>query len=257
MKINHIVTGDGPCIVLLHGLMENLHIWDALTKQLSEYFKVVQIDLPGHGETPVVGDVHTMDFMAQCVNAVLEAYQIEECVMAGHSMGGYVTAAFAKMYPQKIKGICFFHSNVLEDTEAAKCQRERVASLIMNDKLNFIATFIPDLFTAENQEKFKNEIENLVSTAQQMDPKGIAAAQLGMKERAGSLDLMMKIEVPVLFIIGKQDPRISLNAMMAQAMLPKHSEVLLLDGVAHMGFIEARQRTFDMVESFADRCFSI
>lgn len=256
MKINHIITGDGPCVVLLHGLMENLHIWDELAKRLSEYFKVVQIDLPGHGETPVVGEVHPMDFMARCVNAVLEAYQIDDCVMVGHSMGGYVTAAFAKMYPEKTRGICFFHSNVLEDSEEAKLNRERAAALIMNDKLQFVASFIPDLFTKENQEKYKSEMEQMVQNAQKMDPKGIAAAQLGMKDRSASLDLLAETNVPVLFIIGKQDPRMSLDKMLAQAALPKHSEVLLLDGVGHMGFIEAKQKTFDMVESFADRCFN-
>lgn len=256
MKINHIITGKGPCVVLLHGFMGDLHIWDELGTQLSEYFKVVQIDLPGHGETPVVGEVHSMEFMAQCVNAVLEAYQIDDCVLVGHSMGGYVAAAFAKLYSKKVRGLCFFHSNALADTEEAKKNRERAIALILNNKLNFVATFISELFTPENQKKYQSEIATLIEAAQKMDPQGIAAAQRGMKERNGSLDLLATIDVPVLFIIGKQDPRMSLDKMMAQAVLPKHSEVLLLDDVGHMGFIEAKQKTFDVVETFSDRCFS-
>lgn len=256
MNINHSVKGNGPCVVFLHGLMENLHIWDDFSERLSDYFKVICIDLPGHGETPVVDEVHTMQFMAECVDAVLKAYAIKECVIVGHSMGGYVMATFAKMFPEKLKGICFFHSHVLEDSDEVKRNRERTAALIMNDKLKFIATFIPDLFTSENQKIYADEIAKMVEMAQTMDSRGIAAAQLGMKERSGSLDMLTEIAVPVLFIIGKQDPRISLDKMMAQAMLPKHSEILLLNNVGHVGFIEAKQKTFDTIESFADRCFS-
>lgn len=257
MKINHNIVGEGPCIVLLHGLMENLHIWDSLAEQLSSYFKVIQIDLPGHGDTPVVGEAHPMDFMAQCVNAVIEAYEIKECVMVGHSMGGYVTAAFASMFPEKLRGFCFFHSHVLDDADDVKQRRERIAELVINgNAASFIATFIPDLFAPENREKYKEEIDVLINSAKKMDPKGIATAQLGMRDRLSSLELLVNTNVPVLFIIGKQDPRISLDKMMAQATLPKHSEVLLLEGVGHMGFIEAKQKTNDVIESFADRCFS-
>lgn len=255
-KINYSISGTGPAVVLLHGLMEELHVWDDFAQQLSEYFQVVCIDLPGHGESSIFGEIHTMSLMAECVNAVLEANEIDDCVMAGHSMGGYVTAAFSKMYPEKIRGMCFLNSQVQAETEESRQNRDRAVAAIMNDKGSFIAGFIRNLFTQENRERHKDEIDRLVERARQMNPEAIAAAQLGMKERESGITMLIEAPVPVLFIAGKHDPVIPIDKVMAQAILPKHSEVLILGNAAHMALIEAKQEVMDMIESFADRCFS-
>ncbi|MDR0364717.1 MAG: alpha/beta fold hydrolase, partial [Bacteroidales bacterium] len=227
-KINYSIAGNGPCVVLLHGLMEDLHIWDDFSKCLSEYYKVICVDLPGHGESDIFGNVHTMDFMAQCVNAVLENHQISECVMVGHSMGGYVTTAFAQMFSEKLKGICFFNSHAQAETEEGKKNRDRAAAAILKSKSELIASFIRDLFTKENREKYREEINALIDRAKNMKPEAIAAAQRGMKERESGLSTLIEIKAPVLFIAGKQDPVIAIDKVMAQAHLPDHSELLIL-----------------------------
>ena len=89
-------SSNGPCIVLLHGFLESLCIWDEFVNELSKDFKVLTIDLPGHGKTENFSEVHTMEFMAETVKAVLEHLKIEKCVLIGHSMGGYVRLLLLK-----------------------------------------------------------------------------------------------------------------------------------------------------------------
>ena len=74
-----------------------------------------------------------------------------------------------------------------------------------------------------------------------------------MKERTGSLDLLINTNLPVLFIAGKDDARIPIQNIMAQAILPSHSEMLILGGVGHMGFVEAEKETLGMIEGFVRR----
>ena len=254
---NHIISfkdeGHGNTIVLLHGFMESLQIWDDFTDVLSKSFRVVRVDLPGHGKTPVMDEVHSMALMAETVKTVLDALNISKCVMTGHSMGGYVTLEFAKQFPELLAGFCLFHSHAGADSEEAKENRRRTINIVKLNRSGFIQQFIPELFAKSNIVKFAGEIQNLQNQSANTSAEGIIAALEGMKERPGSINLLATTKVPVLFIAGKEDSRIPVQNIMAQAILPSYSEVQILGGVGHMGFVEAKEETLGMVEGFAGR----
>jgi len=69
--------------------------------------------------------------------------------------------------------------------------------------------------------------------------------------------LLTQIKVPVLFVLGKSDSRMPVVKIMAQAGLPAHAEILMLQGVGHMGFLEAPLIVRHALRSFAERCFLI
>jgi len=254
---NHPISfndvGSGPTIVLLHGFMESLKIWEDFSRQFSKSFRVVSIDLPGHGETPVMEEVHSMEFMAKTVKHVLDELNISKCVMVGHSMGGYVTLQFAKQFPELLAGFCLFHSQAGADNDQAKENRRRTINIVKLNKVGFIQQFIPELFSPSNIDRFRGEIKVLQQQASTISAEGIIAALEGMKVRAGSLNLLATTNLPVLFIAGKEDSKIPIQTIMAQALLPAHAEVLILGEVGHMGFYEAKKETLGIVEGFAKR----
>ncbi|MFP4471946.1 MAG: alpha/beta fold hydrolase, partial [Bacteroidales bacterium] len=104
-KIHFKDEGEGPVLVLLHGFLESLHIWDDFAAELTGSFRVVRIDLPGHGQTEVIDGKSGMTLMAKAVKAVLDELAIAECVMIGHSMGGYVTLEFALQFGGMLRGL--------------------------------------------------------------------------------------------------------------------------------------------------------
>ena len=256
-KIYYRVDGKGPCLVLLHGFLENQNIWNHYAAQLSKQLKVVTLDLPGHGQSDNVAEVHSMELMADIVKELLDALQIKENVIIGHSMGGYVALAFAEKYAQQTKGFGVFHSHALADTTEGKINRGRAIQVVKDNHKNFISNFIPDLFTPENQERYTQEIKNLQAESKLMEKEGIIAALNGMRERTDKTKLLKNTKVPVLFIIGKKDPRTPMSIMNEQISLPEHSEVLILEHVAHMGFIEASKTCLSFINSFTIRCFNI
>src|SRR5690606_33729582 len=101
IAINYTDQGKGTAVVLLHGFLENLHMWDSLKNELSRKYRVIAIDLLGHGKTDCLGYIHSMEDNADCVHAVLSELRIRKAVLAGHSMGGYIALAFAELYPDK------------------------------------------------------------------------------------------------------------------------------------------------------------
>jgi pimeloyl-ACP methyl ester carboxylesterase len=251
--LHYQVSGQGNTLVLLHGFLESLSIWDDFAGQLSSQFRVIRIDLPGHGKTPVLDQIHTMELMAAAVKAILDGNDVERCAMIGHSMGGYVTLEFARHYPEMLSGIGLFHSHAGADTQEARENRLRTIEVVKLNRTGFIKQFIPDLFAENSLEKHHAGIEKIWEIASSMSAQGIIAALHGMKDRSGKLDLLLNTNIPVLFIAGKEDPRIPVQNILAQAILPKHCEVLVLGEVGHMGFIEAKQKTLQMVSGFATK----
>lgn len=245
--------GNGFPVVFLHGFLESSAIWDDFANELSTYFRVICPDLPGFGKSPVLKDVHTMELMAESVKAVLDHLNIGKCIMVGHSMGGYTALEFAHHFGEMLNGFVLFHSQALSDSEEAKENRRRAINIVKLNRAGFIHQFIPDLFTPENARTFPPEIETLMSLAAETSGEAIIAALEGMKQRRNNIGLLTTTHLPVLFIAGKHDSRIPVQNIMAQALLPTHSEVLILGNTGHMGFIEARTETLGMIKSFCER----
>ncbi len=242
--------GKGNPLVLIHGFLESMLMWDDFARELSKEFRVIRIDLPGYGQSELVEEVHTMKLFADSVKAVLDHLSVKNCVMVGHSMGGYVTLEFVKNYPEMVKGFGLFHSHASADTMEAKENRRRTINIIKLNRTGFIKQFIPDLFAEDNVVKYSNEIDLLINDSLKISSGSIIASLEGMKQRDGKIDLLLKTKKPVLFIAGKEDTRIPVQKIMAQAILPHHSEILIMGNVGHMGYIEAKTDTIEMIKCF-------
>jgi pimeloyl-ACP methyl ester carboxylesterase len=256
-KIHYTVEGKHKqnTVVLLHGFTESLDIWDDFSAELSVDFKVICVDLPGHGSSECIGESHSMELMADIVKAILDKEFIEECVMIGHSMGGYVTLAFAEKYSSMMKGLGLFHSSALPDTPEGKKNRAKAIEAIEKNHTGFVMSFIPDLFAAGNRESLKDEINVLVERAEKMSKKAIIASQKGMMERKDRRDVLSNADYPVLFIAGKQDTRVPYEKVIEQITLPKDTIALLLHDIAHMGYLESRDKTLYAVKCFIEGAF--
>ncbi len=253
--ISYTAQGQGPSITLLHGFLESKEIWSEFANNLSENFTVVTIDLPGHGNSEQIAEVHSMQLMAECVYTVLKQESIQKTVIVGHSMGGYVAVHFAETYVELVSGLVFFHSHAAADTDEAKENRRRTINIVKQNKGGFIRQFIPELFDQKHVASYSSDIEKLQTMAANMTADSIVAALEGMREREAHFNFLLLCEIPVLFIIGKQDSRMPYNQIMAQAIIPSHSEILLLEDVGHMGYLESPKETIKALKHFGLRCF--
>lgn len=253
-KIHYKITGQGETLVLLHGYLESLKMWEEHQRVLSFKYQVISIDLAGHGATASFSEIHSMPFMAELVLEVLKQENIKQCVMIGHSMGGYTTLAFAEKYPELLRGFGLFHSHASADNEQGKRNRERTIEIIKQDKGHFINQFIPSLFAPDNAMVYASQIEKQINEANAMPKESVIAAMAGMKERQSTVDVLMDAKVPVLFIVGKQDSRISTEKVLAQAALPSTAQILILGNSGHMGWIEEQEKTIAAVDGFMQLC---
>jgi len=254
-KINYSDSGKGRVIVLLHGFMESLDIWDDFSAQLSKTYRVLCIDLPGFGQSPCIGYVHSMELLAQCVKSVLDKEGLRRYVLIGHSMGGYAAMAFADFFPDNLKGLGLFHSSALADSEEKKKSREQAISVVKKDPRRYIQLFFSPLFAPSTAAQFSASIKALEKRAASISNKAIVYALEGMKDRKRRDWILELTKFPVLFIIGKHDPTFPVETILKQAELVKDPYVLLLENSGHMGFIEERDVTLKAVRKFVRKCY--
>ena len=242
-------------LVLLHGYLQNLDIWSSYVLSYMRSMHVITIDLPGHGYSECFYEVHTMDFMARAVKAVLDDALVEQCVMVGHSMGGYVALAFADLFPHRIRGLGLLHSHGLPDTDKVIEQRMATCDQVRQNRASYIVGFVPLLFDVSKREVMNQEIKDLQDQCLETKSESIIAAQRGMASRPSRLQILKQLEVPTFFVYGKNDPRIPLEVAVAQAMIASHAEILLLDNVAHMSHIEERDYVRPRLANFVATCY--
>ena len=242
-------------IVFLHGFLNSLDVWASYTYTYMKASRVVAIDLPGHGLSDTYGEVHSMEFMARAVKAVLDKCGRTHCVMVGHSMGGYVALAFADAFPYMLKGLVLLHSQALMDSDAVKENRIKACKAVNDNRSAFVVGFIPELFAKDRRDFFNREIKDLEEDSLRTTEEGIVAAQNGMLARPSRVYLLSELECPILFIFGKHDSRIPVELGLSQAMLPKYSETIILGNASHMGHIEERKYLKMKIYNFLQSCY--
>lgn len=205
INLSYSETGKGTAIVLLHGFLENSTMWDFYVTEFSKKYRVITIDLLGHGQTECLGYVHTMEDMADAVHAVLHELRIRKAIFMGHSMGGYVALAFAELYPDMMKGILLQNSTSRADSDERKINRDRAIKAVKQNYTSFVRMSIANLFSEENRERFAAEIDALRDQAVKTPLQGIVAALEGMKIRNDREVILHFSPYPILLVLGKKD----------------------------------------------------
>ncbi len=250
------IEGKGDTIVLLHGYLETLEVWEPFAAELAKHYQVVTIDLPGHGLSGWSGGVHTMEYMADTLKQLLDKQGITNCMLVGHSMGGYVSLAFAKKYGAMLNGLCLFHSSPNPDTEDKKANRDREIELIRADKLGLVVKqAIPRTFAEENVKRFQEVIWDIEESAEIADKEGIIACLQGMKEREDMNAFLAGFGKPLLFIFGRGDNIIS--SALAEELTARfpQAQSIMLEKSGHMGFLEEPEVSLNTLILFTSKIF--
>ena len=254
-KIYFEATGKGRNLILLHGFMESSEIWQAISRKLSSTFRVVRIDLPGHGNSDCFGYVHSVELMAEATEKVLRDLNIRKCVMLGHSMGGYVTLAFAKKHITRLKGLILFQSTPLADSEEKKADRERIAKIIPGKKEAFIKEALPALFHPDSLQKNPEILQTLEKISLNTSKRGMIAATRGMKNRPDSLEFLQTISLPVFFIMGMNDKVLPVNPHAELWKQISNGELYLLPNCGHIGMLENEQESIKAIKKALRICY--
>lgn len=236
------------CVVLLHGYLESMLVWDEFVDRLKGSLRVVTIDLPGHGVSMVNGEVHTMEYLADCVGLTMEALGIERYSIVGHSMGGYVALAMMDNYAKNLENIILLSSTTSADSQEKCDRRRREIELIKAGKKNTLARLVPHAgFAPENVKRLKDYIEDIAELILLTEDEGVMAILAGMIERKSRGEQLRDSGIPHLFIFGRYDYYIPVEVTEEMIAADPGAKVLWLEHSGHMGFYEEPELTANAI----------
>ena len=254
-KIFYRIEGKGKPVILLHGFAEDGNIWNKQLDFLKEKFLVIIPDLPGSGESEMLDGKFTLEDFAEVVKeianeVIFKQKEEKQFTLIGHSMGGYITLAFAEKYSGLLTSFGLFHSSAFGDTEAKIAVRRKAISFIKkNGTEAFLKTSIPNLFSEETEKERPELIEQLYNIAKTISPEALIQYYEAMILRPDRIRVLLSFQKPVLFIIGKNDKAVPLESSLEQCYLPAISYVNILQHSAHMGMWEEE----DLSNAFLDQ----
>lgn len=267
--------GVGKPVVLIHGFAEDGEIWNNQVDFLKDHFRMIIPDLPGSGQSELVPNA-SIETYAEIVKLIIEV-ELQKSVVPetaetnltaknpvtsnwetgglvtiiGHSMGGYITLAFAEKYPQYLRSFGLFHSTAFADTEEKKQVRLKAIGFINDNGANaFLKTSIPGLFTKAFAEKFPEKINGLVEKGKSFTAAALVQYYYAMIERPDRTMVLRDTRLPILYIIGEFDTAIPLQSSLQQCYIPAESHVYILNQSAHMGMWEEPDKSNQALYTF-------
>jgi len=231
----------------------NNTVWDAFAETLSKDFNVIAVDLPGFGDSQILEAPFSIDEVGEHIYSWLLEKGIKDCVLIGHSLGGYVALAMVDKNPEKFAGLGLFHSTAYADSIERKQSRTKVLEFIeKNGVLAFTSNFIPPLFFNQHHPA----IDKVKAMAIQSTEDAVKGYTIAMRERPDRTHVLKKFKNPVLFISGEKDSGIPPETITTQASLAQNASVHVLEKNAHMSMFEDFVGTTNIVKSFATECFT-
>ncbi|MGO4547895.1 alpha/beta fold hydrolase [Paenibacillus sp. 2TAB23] len=252
-------SSNGKAIVLLHGFCGSSGYWSKICPLLSEQYHVIIPDLRGHGGSSAPEGTYTMDLMADDIAELLAALHIEKVVMFGHSLGGYVTAAFAEKYPDKLSGFGLIHSTVMPDSEETKEKRLADIEAIREKGISkYLYGIIPNLFTDEKLAELRSEVNDLIGVGQEMEARAVIATLEGMMQRPDRSHVLAEAKYPVLLVAGAEDAVIKPDDTFTVTSLDqpettyKYPHILetTFEDVAHMSLVEVSDQLARVMSTY-------
>lgn len=249
-NIFYRLIGSGNPVMLVHGFGEDGKVWRNQIDSLSDKFQLIIPDLPGSGQSEMIEDM-SMEGMAEILHAIIHEENIGRCVFIGHSMGGYITLAFAEKYWNHLSAFGLFHSSSFADSEEKKTARLKGIEFINeHGAFEFLKTTIPNLFSQQTKDKQPELIEEQLATLHNFLPLALVSYYDAMMQRPDRTKILRQTTVPVLFIMGKYDAAVPLEDSLKQCHLPEKSYIRTLQHSGHMGMLEEPVKCNSILEKF-------
>lgn len=230
-------------IVCLHGFGEDHRVWDDFIPPYTWPYPVLS---PNYADWTDCSS--TSDYANKIVSSLP---QDQPWFLIGHSMGGYVALAFAKLYPQQVKAVVMLNSTATADSDEKKLNRNKTIDFLNNwGTKAFIGPFVPQLFTKDFAANQASLIQNLIQRYQSIPAEGLMAASAAMRDRAAGFDLLASTQIPFLFIHGDQDSIVSLEDVKRACATSNLHRMVRIPNSGHQSAYEAPDEVHSTIVSF-------
>ena len=241
--------GQGPVLLFLHGFCESGEMWRYFSDSLSTQYRVLCPDLPGFGNSPLTSPITSLEQVALQLEEWLDALQIQNPIVMGHSLGGYVALALLERMGNRIQAIGLLHSTAYADDLEKKEMRNRTLTFLKkHGAAKFVTSFVPQLFPEHRRIELADAMAQSIEDGKRSSLEGLLAYTIAMRDRVDRLEVLQQFTGPKLLLAGTVDGSVKIESSRAQQIAFTH--YIELEGVGHLGMVEEKEKTLDVVQNF-------
>lgn len=253
--LSYEIEGEGIPVMLVHGFGEDGYVWNEIRTSLSSTYQIIIPHLRGTYLSPIndlsLIDNLSMESMAADMLKIIDAEQLDKVIILGHSMGGYITLAFAEKYDERLLAFGLIHSTSYADSEAKKEARLKSVEFLKNNTTkSFLEVATPNLFGTQFKKNHPKKVNELIERASQITEASMMAYLRAMRKRKDRTEILNKTTKSVFFCIGMQDNAVNPEDAILQSKLPVHAHTLILEEAGHQGMMEAPERLIEGIKVF-------
>jgi pimeloyl-ACP methyl ester carboxylesterase len=231
--------GEGQSILFVHGFPLSRAIWQPQIEAFAKKFRVIAPDLRGHGESSTPAGVYTMDVFAEDLQALIAERKCGPVVLVGHSMGGYISFAFYRKFPQQVRALLLFCTRAIADSAEGKVARENLAQRAEREGAAAVAEqMLPKMLAPATTASRPDLVEPVRKMMLATSVNGLVGSLRGMAARPSSLDLLPKIKVPTLVIAGEGDLIVPQPESETMASAIPNAQLVMIPHAGHLASLE-------------------
>ena len=252
ITITYNDRGTGLPLVFLHAFPLNRSMWAQQEDALFSQFRIITIDLRGHGESDAPLWRYTLEQSADDVCALLDRLSIQQAIFTGLSMGGYILFAFYRKYATRVKGLILADTKAQADTAEGKDGRFQMAQTAYNRGPSAIADLmIPKLLSPMSIQTKLDLVQHVRAMIQGNQISGIAGDLMAMADRPDSVPLLSRITHPTQIIVGELDQATPPTDARLMADHIPHASLAVIPQAAHLSNLEQPEAFNQIVATFA------
>lgn len=253
-QIYFFESGLGFPVVFIHGFCESSTLWESLREELSDDFRVICPDLPGFGQSPLPDTNFSLQEIGDQIVSWLRELGIEQCIVIGHSLGGYISLEILRKYPDFVKAIGLFNSSAFKDPDDKKENRNKLIEFIGTHGVRlFLKTFVPSLFYPKTAKKHQKSIDLINNEGKSIRPESVMKYATAMRDREDSIDLLKTYHDRILLIAGEFDQNVPLEKSKEMAELLDSDNSHIIPNSAHMSIFEQSELCYAAIRKFVEK----
>ncbi len=246
-------AGTGPAVLFIHGYPLDRSLWRHQVEQLHGYHRIAP-DLRGMGRSDAPDLGYSIATYADDLAALLDAMGIDEAVLCGISMGGYIALECARRWRRRIRGLVLMDTRAEGDSPEGRRGRDTAAAAARERGTAAVAdAMLPKLFAGETAETVGAPWAQVEAMIRATPVPGIVGALSAMRDRPDSTGMLSSLgEIPVLVVSGEEDRIIPATQARALAAAIPGARLRVIAGAGHLPPVERPAETTEVLREFLE-----
>ena len=254
IRWHYNVLGKGDCIFFIHGWAANMRVFSQQARYFSQNYKVVLVDLPGHGKTN--WKQTTFDEVASGIKDIANVIGVKNFSIVGSSMGGFIGLKIAQLFPERVDKLAMvgslpkFLKTQQRPLGLTEFEMNKLKQQLKEKYPGILDIFFRSLFTLQERESEKFKWIHQFRKQEKVPERQALETFLEMLKEGDLTEFAKTVGIPILFLAGRKDYICSQSSLKFVKNIVPHATISFIEECGHFPFLIKSEEFNEKVERF-------